>query len=225
MQAMLVVMACTFAAPEVQASPAAAAQALAGELETGSLLFSDGKCLAVKLFSRSRYTHVAAVVCAPEGVFVYDSQNGVGVRKLPLATYLAKTEGDEIEIVEPDQPFSDARVKRFQAYLESQLGRPYAIMHYLTGSRDEGLHCAEYLTDALIAVDLVTAKQPSRVSPASLRKSLLSHDLYDMSGTLLVLTPEPESDRGGNWCHELWLDTQDCCATCWSGFSGCVLCR
>lgn len=224
-KALMLVMACGFAAPEVQASPEAAARVLAEDLKTGSLLFSDGKCLAVKLFSGSRYTHVATVVRLPQGIFVFDSQNGVGVRKLPLAKYLAETKGSEIEVLEPARSFSAARAKRFRAYLESQLGRPYDILHYLTGSRSEGVHCAEYLTDALIAVHVVTAEQPSRVSPASLRTSLLSHDLYDMSSTLLVLTPEPERANGRNWCHELWLDTQNGCETCWNGFRGCVLCQ
>ena len=225
MQALVVVMACAFTPPEVHSSPAAAAAIVSPTLETGSLLFSDGKCLAVKIFSRSRYTHVATVVREPSGLFVYDSQNDIGVRRLPLAKYLALTEGDEIEIVNPARSFDTARADHYQDYLESQLGRPYDIMHHLTGSRSEGVHCAEYLTDALMAVNLVTAENPSRVSPASLRSGLLSNDLYDRSAILLIDAPEPERAEGQNWCHEFWLETKDCCRTCWSGFSGCVLCR
>lgn len=225
MQALLVVMACTFTPPEVHTCPVSAAAQLASSLETGTLLFSDGKCLAVKLFSWSQYTHVAAVVRRDGGVYVYDSFNGVGVRRLTLAEYLTATQGDEIEVLTPRRAFSEARVTRYNAYLESQLGRPYAIMHYVTGNRCEGLHCAEYVTDALMTVNLVTAEQPSRVSPATLREGLLMYHLYARTMTLVVEQPDPEPPAEANWCEALWFETKENCSNVWDGVSGCVLCH
>ena len=58
------------------------AQQLADEVQTGTLLFSQGDCLAVKVFSRSEYTHVATVVVEDKQPMVYESTNGVGVRRI-----------------------------------------------------------------------------------------------------------------------------------------------
>lgn len=225
MQALLVVMACAFTPPEVHSCPDSVAAELAPKLETGTLLFSDGKCLAVKLFSWSQYTHVATVVRGEEGVYVYDSINEIGVRRLTLAAYLAATKGEEIEVLIPGQSFSEARSRRYDAYLESQLGRPYAIMHYVTGGRCEGLHCAEYITDALMDANLITAEQPSRVSPKNLRAALLMYDIYEPAATFVIEKPDPEPPPEANWCEELWFETKTCCSSCWDGFSGCVLCQ
>ncbi len=205
-------------------SAESAATALA-TIETGTLLFSEGDCLAVKAFTRSPFTHVAGIVRDGDDVWVYDSQNGVGVRKQPLVEYLAATRPDGIRLLRPVKPFDDATSRGFRGHLEAELGRPYAVAHHLTGNRCDGLHCAEYLTDALAAAEVARADRPPKVSPASLRSGLLRHDLYVEGGAIAVLVPEPERPPGRCWCEEMWLDTQDCCAGCWSRFRGCVLCR
>lgn len=225
MQTLMIAMACVLSSAEVHVSSEAAATAWSGDLETGSLLFSDGKCLAVKVVSYSRFTHVAVVVQEKSGAFVYDSQNGVGVRRLSLAEYLDENVGVKIEILRPRDSLTPSQKTHLKAYLESQLGRPYAILHHLTGSRRDGLHCAEYLTDALMAIELISAEQPSRVSPASLYSALLAHELYESQRTVRLTLPEPEAREGKNWCHKLWIDTKDCCSSCWTGFRGCVLCQ
>ena len=224
MHALLVVV-LTAAPVETFPSHEEAAKGLAGRMETGTLLFSEGDCLAVKVFTGSPYTHVAGVVAEKEETWVYDSQNGIGVRKLPLAEYLAATRPDELHVLNPAEPFDEEHARRFKSHLESQLGRPYAVKHHLTGRRCDGLHCAEYMTDSLTAADLIDADRPARVSPASLRSGLLRHQLYDEAGVVRVEAAEPERAPGRNWCHELWLDTKDCCASCWGGFRRCVLCR
>jgi len=207
------------------AEPEEAAAALAAQVQTGTLLLSEGDCLAVKAFTGSPYTHVAAVVEEQGHAFVYDSQNGVGVRKLALDDYLAATRPDELHVLHPASEFDEGQVKAFHASLEQQVGRPYSIAHHLTGSRCDGLHCAEYVTDALVAAEIVKAQKPPRVSPASLRQGLLRHRLYDEAESLTIAASEQQREEGGNWCEELWLDTKDCCAGCWGGFRRRVLCR
>ncbi|HEX6985382.1 MAG TPA: hypothetical protein VF170_08390, partial [Planctomycetaceae bacterium] len=171
------------------------------------------------------YTHVAGVVVENGEAFVYDSQNGVGVRKQTLAEYLAVTRPDGLHVLHPAEPFDAEGADDFRSHLESELGRPYAVTHHLTGRRCEGLHCAEYMTDSLAAAGLVKADQPPRVSPASLRTGLLRHGLYVESQIVSIGTGEPERAAGRNWCEEMWLDTKECCVSCWSGFRRCVLCR
>ena len=56
------------------------AATIAPELQTGTLLFTAGDCLAIKASAGGPYTHVAAVVLQNGAPVVYDSMHGVGVR-------------------------------------------------------------------------------------------------------------------------------------------------
>ena len=226
MQAALIALSIATTPAAAFETPSAAAVALAEHVQTGTLLFSEGDCLAVKIFTGSPYTHVAAIVVEEDKAVVYDSQNGVGVRRLPLDEYLSATRPDTLHVLQPAQSFDEVRRESFRSHLEEELGREYAVRHHLTGQRCEGLHCAEYLTDALIAARLVRADRPPRVSPASLRSGLLRHDLYVVAETLELAATVPDEDsveRG--WCEELWFDTKECCANCWIGFRRRVFCR
>lgn len=225
MHPLLLIAALAATPTDVYSSPRGASTILSEQVVTGTLLVSEGDCLAVKIFTGSPYTHVAGVVVEEGRAFVYDSQNGVGVRKQTLENYLASTRPDELRLLQPTDEFSEHRSQEFRRYLESQLGRPYAVRHHLTGERCEGVHCAEYMTDSLMAADLVTAERPARVSPASLRAGLLRHGLYEESLCITITDKQPERPNGANWCQKLWYDTKDCCASCWSGFRRRVLCR
>jgi hypothetical protein len=203
-----------------------AAMAVAPSLETGSLIFSSGDCLAVRMFTASPYTHVAAVVVDGAGeCMVYDSTNGVGVRKLSLDDYLATQAPVVIHVHQPRRPLSAAECAAFQAHLESQLGRPYAIAHHLTGERCEGLHCAEYVTDALMTIKLVRAERPPRVSPASLREGIVTRAIYTPGESIQLAHSEPPAETGTSACEQLWIDTRTCCRDCCRKLSGWFLCR
>lgn len=147
---------------------AAVVEQLAPAVQTGTLLFSQGDCLAVKCFSASRFTHVGMVAQTPSGPMVYDSMNGTGVRRTPLAEYVALQTPCDLLAVHPAKPIPEPQARKLCEALEQQLGRPYGIRHHLTGSKCEGVHCSEYATECLIAADLMTAKNPARVSPGSL---------------------------------------------------------
>lgn len=203
-----------------------AAAAIAPELETGSLLFSNGDCLPIKVFSAGPYTHVAAVVVKEDGPWVYDAQNGAGVRKLALERYFAAQNSDEVHVYHPRRPFSPDEAEEFESYLESQLGVPYAVAHHLTGERSEdGVHCAEYMTDALMAVDRIHADSPPRVSPSSLAKGITRDSVY-LTGPVFQLEPavpiEPIPDT---WCARMWSETKTCMARSCSQLSAWFLCR
>ncbi|OYW14771.1 MAG: hypothetical protein B7Z55_15450, partial [Planctomycetales bacterium 12-60-4] len=70
---------------------------IAGEAQTGTLIFSQGDCLAVKVFSQSPYTHVGVVVCDDDASWVYDAMNGPGVRKTALHEYLRSQVPAEVQ--------------------------------------------------------------------------------------------------------------------------------
>lgn len=203
----------------------AAVEAIQNECVTGSLLFSEGDCLAVRAYTGSRYTHVAIIVIDDDRCWVYDSMNGIGVRKLPLADYLAVQAPDEVSLLHPRREMSDDEVVLFRAALESQLGRSYSVGHFVTGKEDEGIHCSEYITQCLISIDWLRARNPARVSPASLRDGVLLHHVYD-EGSLLAIPPQleplPEHD---SWCARMWQETTICVGGGCRQLSRWFLCR
>src|SRR5579872_5452602 len=154
-------------------TPPQALEGIADQMQTGTLIVGRGDCLAVKFYSASSYTHVAAVVMHEGRALVYDATGGAGVRKQSLGEYLAAQNGHTLHIFQPRKPFTQKAGTRFERHLEAQLGRPYAIHHHLTGKRALGLHCSEYITDALIAAGQLQAREPPRVSPATLVEGIL----------------------------------------------------
>lgn len=202
-----------------------ATEAVRSVATTGTLLFSKGDCLAVKVYTSSPFTHVAAVVRDGNETYVYDACNGDGVRRQTLAEYVANARPDRMEVVRPHRKFSPRRTKTFQDRLDEEIGRPYGVMHHLTGERAEGIHCSEYVTDALVECRLLSAESPPRVSPASLRQGVTGSAMYAHVLTLEVAPPPVPRETGRNWGHQLWIDTKVCTANFGRKMSRVFLCR
>ena len=205
--------------------PEEAVVRIAEECQTGSLIFSRGDCLAVKAYTGSGYTHVATVVEEHGDIYVYDSMNGVGVRRLSLVEYLETQSPDHVVLFHPVRTFEQHESESFESALAAELGRPYSVSHHLTGRRCEGLHCSEYVTDALISIDWIHADNPVRVSPASLMEGIVLHDVYVEGSTFLLprpIAPIPEPD---SWCGQLWQDTKQCTLNSCRQLSRWILCR
>lgn len=194
-------------------------------LQTGSLIFSQGDCLAVKIFSQSSYTHVGGVVEKSGEFFVYDSMSGFGVRKTPLVEYLRQQTPSSIQIVHPRVPFQDEKADAYERHLESQLGRKYAVKHHLTGQRCEGVHCSEYVTDALMAAELISARQPARVSPGSLLEGVMSANAYQHGNRVELKLADPALPSDRPWYQRAWNCTTSCCSRSASQLRRWVLCR
>lgn len=210
---------------ELYRSPAAASQSLGPQMQTGTLLFNRGDCLAIKVYTASPYTHVGAVVVEDGRPMVYDSMNRVGVRRQSLKQYLRGERPDVIHVFQPRRPFSEKRAEVFQQALDEQLGRPYAIEHYLTGRRGRGLHCSEYVIDSLEASRLMHADRPAKVSPASLVKGITRADLYSPGRKIQIEYPRTPVPKGDNWCEQLWIDTKVCSSRCCTQLQRWFLCR
>jgi hypothetical protein len=191
------------AAPEPAplALPASeAAAALARELPTGSLLFSQGDCLAVRMYT-------------------------ISPCKQTLGAYFASQKEATVYLYVPAQPLSPEQCTRIEQHLESQLGRPYAIRHHLTGARCDGLHCAEYVADALIAADLLKPDQPSRISPASLLTEIEQSGLYLHAATLQLERAGETAPTDTGWCGRMWFETKECSQTCYRRLRGWFCCK
>lgn len=201
-----------------------AAASIAARSQTGTLIFNRGDCLAVKVFTTSDFTHVATIVFRDGEPFVYDSTNGKGVRRQKLVNYIRSQKPDVLQVMHPQKPFSAERSRRYGDYLENQLNRPYAIQHHLTGQRADGVHCSEYLTDALMHCGLIHAEQPSRVSPGSLAEGILNEGLY-CAARRIEIHPPIRKRVADNWCERLWIDTKLCTVSCCAQLKRWFLCR
>lgn len=195
------------------------------ESVTGTLLVSEGDCLAVKTFTGSPYTHVGTIVHRDGRCFVYDSTAGHGVRCQTLSNYVKWLDQHEVRLLHPSKPFSSGTEQAFVRHLESELGRPYAVLHHLTGERCDGVHCAEYVTEALVAANRMTVAKAPRVSPASLVAGVTQSGVYQEGGRFqrelpIAVRPEPTS-----WCAGCWRDTKDCMKWCWKKTRGAILCQ
>ncbi len=213
-------------APPAETSAAELTPAQAAEkidsLPTGTLIFSSGDCLAVRAYTRSRFTHVAAVVDSEKGPVVYDSTNGTGVRRQELADYLKSQSPGEVHIVRPRCDFTKPQCQRFCAELEEHLGRPYAVGHHVTGKRAKGVHCSEYVMDALMAAGVMTAKNPARVSPASLHRGIHEKQTYVPEWTVTLC--DIPGEKGTGWCSQAWIDTKRCTKRCYLKMRGWFCC-
>ena len=210
---------------DVAPDASALAAAMAPDLQTGTLLFSKGDCLAIKVSAGGPYTHVAAVIVQDDGPVVYDSMNGVGVRKLSLDEYLSTQAPDEIDLLQPCREFTPQEALVFEAALQQRVGSPYSVLHYILGRRAAaGVHCSEYVTDALESIERIDVEQPPRVSPSHLHEDLVDGGIYTTARSVrFPLHPEPVEADG--WCAQLWLDTKHCCWSCCDQMSAWFLCR
>ena len=209
----------------IQLTPPEALAEIADDVQTGSLIVSKGDCLAIKIYSASTYTHVAAVVVHEGEACVYDATGGAGVRRHSLDDYLVTQNDNTLYLFHPCQPFTEIRASRFEEHLKNQIGRPYAIHHHLTGERATGLHCSEYVCDALIAAETLHARQPSRVSPASLVEGILQAEVYQPGDVVRLLPEPPARPASQSWCARLWFDTKQCTRACCGKLRGWFLCK
>lgn len=211
------------------ASPDAATEAafpaIRSQVQTGTLLFSQGDCLAVKVFTCSQFTHVGVVVVEDGYPVVYDAMNGPGVRKSHLDDYLRFMVPSRVQVLNPVAEFSPADRVSMVRHLDSQLGRPYRVHHHATGKRCDGVHCAEYVTDALMAAHVLEAKEPPRVSPGSLYTGVVEGNLYQGRGSYEFHEARPLVPFGETTCQRYWRETGECCSGCCTQLSRWFLCR
>jgi hypothetical protein len=202
----------------------AAVKNLTPRVQTGTLLTTKGDCLAVKVFSQSGTTHVATVVMQDGKPVVFDSANGVGVRCLSLRAYLKSQGTGDVHVYTPVKKFSTERAKKFEDYLDTQLGRPYAVKHHLTGNRVKGLHCAELMTDTLVHCRMLKVNNPARVTPASLIKGVTVGKLYSESRKVTIAALEVTEPPAKTWYGRAWQSTRQTSQKAYKKTKSLVLC-
>jgi len=211
------------AAPD--AATESAFPAIRSQLQTGSLIFSQGDCLAVKIFTASPYTHVGIVVIENGCPVVYDAMNGPGVRKTHVDEYLQFLVPSRVQVLHPVKEFPQADHAAMVRHLDCQLGRAYRIHHHATGKRCDGVHCAEYVTDALMTAHVLHAVEPPRVSPGSLHRGVVDGKLYRDGGSYDFREAKTPIPTGETTCQRYWRETGQCCSGCCNQLSRWFLCR
>ncbi|MBI1312501.1 hypothetical protein GC176_14510 [bacterium] len=192
----------------------AATELLAPEVQTGTLLVSEGDCLAVQVYTQSPFTHVGAVVVRDGQPFVYDACKSSGVRCLTFANYLKSQIDTEVHVLQPRKALLESRAGEFARRLDSQLGRPYSVRHHLTGESVDGVHCSEYVSDALACCRMIKVQNAANVSPASLVRGVTQAGIYSPLQTIRVVRVEASEPRAASWYGRLWQDTKSCTANC-----------
>jgi hypothetical protein len=66
-----------------------------------------------------------------------------------------------------------------------------------------------------MAAGLMRAKQPSRVSPATLVIGILKDGLYSQAATLQLVPDPPPRPASESWCTQIWFDTKQCTRSCY----------
>lgn len=198
---------------------------IAASCQTGTLIFSEGDCLAVRAYTCSSFTHVAVVVMKEDQPFVYDSMNGVGVRCLSLDEYLETQAPDEVCLYHPKREFTTDETEKFENFLDEQIGRPYSVSHHLTGRRCEGMHCSEYVTEALAKIDWLKVNNPARVSPASLAAGIAEYAVFHDGGRIEIPYEAEPIPEPRNSCERMWQDFKFCVSGSGKQMSRWFLCR
>jgi hypothetical protein len=176
-------------------SPRSAANEIAAYAQTGTLIFSQGDCLAVKdVYQKSLHARGGGRDRGRKALRLRQHERH-GRPQAPVGKYCRSECPNTMHVYKPNTKFSKRRQELFVKHLESELGRDYAVKHHLSGKRAEGIHCAEYVMDALAACRLMRADEPAKVSPDSLRQGVEQAGLYDKALVVNLTNPVQKRNR------------------------------
>ena len=159
------------------------------EIRDGSLLLASGGHAAVRIYTRSPYSHVAIIFRERGRYWVYEANPDHGVRRIPLDVLLRTDQGDRVKLwlSQPRRKLSQDQVRRMHAYAKSQLGRPYSIQSLIPGRLAEGVHCSELVSRILSVGGIRVGNHHSSVMPVEIVNALVGR-LYSPLTELPIST-------------------------------------
>lgn len=144
------------------------------EVPDGTVLFVENSSFLVESVTAFETTHVAIILDGK----VYQAEPPK-VRTYTIAEYfglIAKDNGKSQKcktiFCQPKNAYKQEQIAAMRVFLEAEVGRRYSVKGYLKGNESDGTHCAQLVTEALVAADKVTADKPWMVSPGALRLSV-----------------------------------------------------
>jgi hypothetical protein len=187
-------------------------------LPDGTLLFLENCNKFVEVYTRDEIGHVAMVFSDEATIWVYEATPGQ-VRRVTLAAYydeLARINDrrrEKIEVLayKPKEPFSAEEVETMRDYLDSQLGRRYSLLNYVTKQVGDGTHCAELTANTINRSERFAFSEPKRISPGALQKKIAA----DYQPLEVIALPAYEEQE--TWCQRTVRKWHSCTKWCsWS---------
>tara|TARA_Y100000034_G_scaffold78539_1_gene94397 strand:+ start:6553 stop:7101 length:549 start_codon:yes stop_codon:yes gene_type:complete len=155
-------------------------------LEDGTLIFIEHGRRIVELGTDATITHVAIVATDEKGVtWIYEA-TPPKVRRVTLSTYykeiveLNKERTEENKqhmrmwVMRPNVRYAASKVKKLKLYLDSQLGKRYSILSYITRRPGVGCHCGEFVSHALKRVG-IELEHPCKESPQTVIEKVVKY--------------------------------------------------
>lgn len=170
----------------------------------GTILVLENSNPIVEAYTDSEVTHVAMVLQDAGQAYVYEAAPKV-VRRLPLGDYLAelsqfndgrrKSNQLRVRLYEPNRPYSEAEIAELKDFFESQLGRRYSVKGIVRKRQGDGIHCAQLVSNALVASGRYDIDQSYAVSPGELVGKITDHHKAPAAVEL------PPHVKAGSWCQ------------------------
>jgi hypothetical protein len=139
--------------------------------------------------------------------YVYEA-TPAAVRKLVLTEYCreiaeqnrgrATEQLVQLRLYSPARPYTEIERNRLRVYLESQIGRRYSVRGYVRDRSGDGIHCAEFVSTALVRTGRYQFPPSYSISPVSLVAQI--KPTHAMS----VELPTGEHRSRESWCHRSW---------------------
>jgi hypothetical protein len=187
------------------------------EVREGTIVVLENSNFAVETYTKSETTHVGMLMYSEGELIVYEAAPKA-VRKLKLDDYYQelsrlnrhKWEGHRLRLrlYPPKQPYSDKELAAIRAFLESQVGRRYSIKGYVRNKPNDGIHCADLVSTALVKTGRYRFDETYAVSPAALVEQVkATHDKP-------IDIDLPPYAKTGSWCTRSWSWWNGMCSWC-----------
>ena len=177
------------------------------EVREGTLIVLENSNLAVETYTRSETTHVAMLMYRDGKLCVYEAAPKA-VRTLSLDDYYQelsrfnrhKWESHHLRLrlYQPKQPYTAKELAAIRAFLDEQIGRRYSIKGYVRAKPNDGIHCADLVSSALIKTGRYRFDETYCVSPAALVEQVKATHEKPIDIEL------PPYVKTGTWCERSW---------------------
>lgn len=196
------------------------------EVREGTLVVLENSNVAVETYTHSETTHVGMLMSREGTLYVYEAAPKE-VRRIRLEDYcqelsrfnLHKFEPQRLRLrlYQPKQPYNQQEIAAIRTFLDEQLGRRYSVKGYVRKKPNDGIHCADLVSTALVQSGRYRFDETYAVSPAALVEQVkATHERpieielpsYEKKGTWY--------ERSSNWWSGM---TTWCSWACWELFT------
>ena len=174
-------------------------------LPDATVIYLENSNAIVERYTGSEISHVALAVNDGVTTWVYEATPRE-VRRLSWSSYVdelarlndGRRRPIKAFVMKPKRLLTQDQRERLVSYLDSQIGRRYSVKSYVRHMPSDGIHCAEYVANALMSANQLNADRSYRLNPAALVGQLRGD--YQTASAVSVPDYEPQ----GSWCERSW---------------------